>query len=291
MEKFSLSFSAIGTKWVIDCFQSFSEKKEVEKVIKYRIEEFDKTYSRFRRDSLVWSISKKEGVWEFPKDSKKLFNFYEKLYKLTEGKFTPLIGNTLIQAGYDEKYSLIPGELKPVPEIKQVYSFNYPNLTIKKPFMLDFGALGKGYLIDIISGLLKEQNVKSFCIDAGGDIFCHNLKKSARIGLENPINLKQVIGVVEINNMSICSSAGNRRRWGNYHHIMDPVTLSSSNKILSTWVLAKDTITADGLATALFLTEPEKLISHFNFEFLILYPDFKIKRTKGFKAELFLKDR
>ena len=289
METFTFSFEAIGTKWVIDCFEAFTSKKKVEILIQKRVEEFDKTYSRFRKDSLVWKISEKTGEYIFPEDSKDFFTTYDKFYKVTNGLFTPLIGNTLSEAGYDLDYSLVPKKINKVPEVSTVYSWDYPKLITKKPYILDFGGLGKGYLVDIISGLLKENGVKSFCVDGGGDMICSNLKEPMRVGLENPKDEKQVIGVVELNNKSVCASSGNRRRWDKYHHIMNPKTLESTDEILATWVIANDAITADGLATSLFLTPVKTLIKYFDFEYFILYPDFKFEKSNNFSSEIFVK--
>jgi len=259
MESFQLKFEAIGTKWVIDCFDVSVSKKEIFDKIQKRIEEFDKTYSRFRKDSLVWEISKNKGSYFFPEDSKEFFAVYQRFNSITNGAFTLLIGNTLSEAGYDADYSLIPKKINKVPAISSVYEWDYPQLNVKKPYILDFGGLGKGYLIDILSNLLKESGVNSFCVDGGGDIYCFNLNKSMRIGLENPKDQNQVIGVVEINNKSICASSGNRRKWTNYHHIINPKTLKSPESVLATWAIAKDAIIADGLATSLFLVDAKNL--------------------------------
>lgn len=284
-----ISFEAIGTKWVIDCFDSSTGREKLESLILQRIEEFDKTYSRFREDSIVSEIADKAGTYIFPPDSRELFSLYDTFHKVTNGAFTLLIGNTLSEAGYDASYSLTPKKINKVPDPSSVFSWDYPVLSVKKPYILDFGGLGKGYLIDIIAKLLIKQGIKSFCIDAGGDIYCHNLEKPMKIGLENPNDFKQVIGVVEINNKSICASSGNRRKWDRYHHIIDPTTLRSPDKILASWVIAKDAITADGLATCLFFISPEKLVKYFQFDYLILNPDFTFKKSKNFSAELFLK--
>jgi FAD:protein FMN transferase len=279
MQSFELKFEAIGTRWVIDCFDVSNTNNElIKSSVLARIGEFDKAYSRFRNDSLVWEISKKAGNYKFPPDSKDFFAFYDQLYKITDGKFTLLIGNTLDEAGYDANYSLKPRKINKIPKTDSIYTFDYPSLTIKKP-----------YLIDIIAELLRENEINSFSIDAGGDIYCFNLTKPERIGLENPKNTNQVIGVVEINNKSICASSGNRRRWDKFHHIIDPSTLRSPENILATWAIAKNAITADGVATCLFLTSPEKLLKYLDFEYFILYPDFTFRKSKKFSAELFIK--
>lgn len=292
MGSFQLSFNAIGTKWTIDCYEieNHSKKDQILLLIKNRSEKFDKTYSRFRKDSLISGISEKKGEYVFPKGDKRFFDFYEKLYKVTHGKFTLLIGKALNEAGYDSKYSLKSKKLHKIPENEEIFTYKHPKLTVKKPFTLDFGGLGKGYLIDIISEILISEGIVSFSIDAGGDIFYRNLNGGhLRVGLENPLDFKQVIGIYEIINESICSSSGSRRKWGNFHHIIDPTTLVSPQNILATWAIAENAVTADAMSTCLFLTNPQTLQRHFSFEYLILYPDFTINKSEGFTGELFFK--
>ena len=289
MENFELRFEAIGTKWTIECWNSPLSESAVFSLVKKQIEIFDKTYSRFRSDSLVWKISQKEGEYIFPEDSKTFFDLYEKLYKITEGSFTLLIGNTLDEAGYDPDYGLVPKQLNKIPKPNELFSFVFPKLKIKKPYILDFGGLGKGYLIDILTELLIQNNINSFVIEAGGDIRCLGLSKKLSVGLENPLDPSQALGVIRLLNESICASGGNKRKWANYHHIIDANRLSSPDKILATWVIAGEAIIADAVSTCLFLTSPEKLKENFNFEYLILYPDFSIDKSANFSAELFIK--
>lgn len=286
----TFSFEGIGTKWHIDLYSHLTSNKwgYLQTVIQKRVDLFEKTYSRFRPDSYINLTLSQRGTYTIPFDAKPLFLLYQKLYVITKGTFTPLIGQVLIDAGYDAEYSLIEGILRTPPRLDDVIDFHYPKVTIKKEEIFDFGACGKGYLIDIISDLIREHGVKEFCVDAGGDIR-YESPKPLRVGLENPNNLDQAIGVATITNTSLCASAGSRRKWGKFHHIIDPYTLSSPQNIIATWVIAKDTITADSLATSLFLVSPKKLLPHFSFEYLILFADSTFDKSPAFPAELFLK--
>lgn len=289
-----LNFEAIGTSWQIDIFDSvtLAQLEFVDIQIQKRIHTFDQVYSRFRSDSVVTQMSKRSGEYILPADADKMISLYYQLYQLTNGLFTPLIGQTLSDAGYDANYSLLPKKLSSPQLWENVLSFSNPILIIKEPAILDFGAGGKGYLIDLVGEVLMANKVKSFCIDAGGDILCVADKEKKfepiRIGLENPEDVKQVVGVVEVQNKSICGSAGNRRKWGDFHHIINPVTLSSPKHILATWVVADSTLLADALATALFFMEGENLKHHFDFEYAILYADSSAMRSDCFPGEFFI---
>lgn len=232
------------------------------------------------------------------------------MYDATDGLVTPLIGQVISDAGYDASYSL---NSKPViaraRKWDDVMSYEHPTLTVLEPVMLDFGAIGKGYAIDMVGRLMKENGFENFVVNAGGDILCRstkvhdaanmgakemNSRSSLRIGLEHPNNPQQVIGVAEISNQSICGSAGNRRAWGEFHHIINPATATSPKHISALWVVTdasikNPTALADALTTGLFFVEPNVLARRLcmEFEYLIIYADNTINKSKNFPAEIF----
>lgn len=285
------AFEAIGTSWTIesDVHMSAEDWQDIIATVRARIDLFDKHYSRFRDDSLVARISKKAGVYELPIDAERLLTFYRQLYDVTEGKVTPLAGDLLVEAGYDANYSLRPSNtLHPVVAWDDTMQYKHPYLTIRHPHTLDFGAAGKGYIVDIIGELLESAGVESFLIDASGDI----LRKTAghdtiKIGLGNPMDTEQAIGAARLGNGSICGSAVNRRTWAGLHHIMNPLTAEPVGDIIAAWATAETAMLADGMATALFLTDPAKLQSIFSFEYCIVQRDLTFDHSSGFVAELF----
>ncbi len=288
-----ITFDAIGTSWSINVFETLRQTDSglLKDAISQRISVFDKAYSRFRSDSWVSEIAKKQGTYTIPPDGEPMFSLYEKLYKLTGGAMTPLIGRAMEEAGYDANYSLVPKEIHTVPTWEEVVAFSFPKLELKAPVLFDFGAMGKGYLVDIVGGVMEDRGVTNYCIDAGGDIlYKTSSKKQLEVGLEHPGDKSQVIGVATILNQSICGSAGNRRKWANFHHVIDPHTLTSPKEILATWVVAKTAILADALTTALFFAKPEILIPEFEFDYLVIDEDYQVDKSENFPATLYYKE-
>lgn len=283
------SFKAIGTAWAIDIPEGLLNEAEVFESIQNCIAVFDKTYSRFREDSLVFQMSKKEGEYELPQDAFSMLSLYKEIYDLTGALMTPLVGDVLVDVGYDAKYSLQPREkIKKALEWEEVLEYNHPLIKIKKPTLLDFGAMGKGYLVDLVSEVLESYKIYEYVVNAGGDIRYRNLNnKKIRVGLENPENESEVVGIAEISNESICGSAGNRRAWGKYHHIINPKTVESPRHILALWVVAESTILADALATALFFVSPEILKEKYKFEYAILSADHSVSVSEKFPGSFF----
>lgn len=284
------TFEAIGTTWRIDIADSYNEalQQEALRAVLARIAEFDKNYSRFRNDSLISTMARHAGVYILPPDAQPMFDLYHALYTLTGGAFTPLIGQVLVDAGYDATYSLKPGKLTPPPSWDEAMVYTFPTLTMHKPALLDVGACGKGYLIDLVGEIFQRFGIHSFCVDAGGDMLYANPSQTPlRVGLEHPHDVHQVIGVAEVLPGSICGSAGNRRAWGEFHHTIDPRTLSSPKQVLATWTIAPTALVANALATCLFFLPPETLHAKYDFAHCMLYPDMSIHASPNFPAEFF----
>ena len=157
-------FQAIGTTWQIDIKDSISTEVEVLLLqkIKERIALFDIAYSRFRDDSLVTLMSRKSGRYLLPDDADKMISIYEKVFRITNGLVTPLIGQVLVDAGYDANYSLEQKTLTRPRDWDEVLVWQKPFLTLNYPALLDFGAGGKGYLVDIVSEVLEDNGIKSY---------------------------------------------------------------------------------------------------------------------------------
>jgi len=284
------SFEAIGTHWDIQINQALSDKAwtNLQEKIQQRIEVFDATYSRFRADSLVSQLAKEAGRYDLPTDGFRMLKLYKQLYDITDGHVTPLIGQVIADTGYDADYSLTAKPLQAPPQWADVITFDERSITMRTPALLDFGAAGKGCLVDLVSQLIEQAQVKHYTVNAGGDIVHRGVAgKPLPVGLENPLDTTEVIGIVELSDQSLCASAGSKRTWGDFHHIMNPRTLRPASGILATWVIADDTMTADGLATALFFCKPALLAKHFTFSYAVLHQDKQLEYSLNFPATVF----
>lgn len=283
--KHSIHFEAIGTHWSIDTDDMLDDT--IQQCIKQCIEQFDHTYSRFRDDSLVARLSQKPATVAFPKSAGILMDFYKQLYDATDGRMTPLIGGQLVDAGYDSAYSFASSEIRTLPEWDAAMQWRDSSVRTSQPLILDVGAAGKGLLVDEIAAILEGANYAAYVIDASGDIR-HKGSVGEVIGLENPDDSSRILGAAQLQNKSLCASADNRRSWGdNMHHIFDPHTKQPVDTVRATWVIADDTMSADGLATALFFVDASRL-SNWQFDYVRLLSDGVIERSENFIGELYL---
>jgi len=277
------SFQAIGTYWSVITHAPLPD--EVVAAIDQTVEEFDSIYSRFRSDSLVRQMSEHAGSYTFPQSSSYLFDFYEQLYIATDGQMTPLIGDLLVDAGYDDSYSFSPGSLRDVAVLEDAIDRKGAALTIHQPVTLDLGAAGKGYLIDIIGALLESNNIADYIVDGSGDMR-HQGDIENRVGLEHPGNTSQVIGVIDVSNKSLAASATNRRQWKGMHHVLNPHTKKPVENVVATWVIADEAMVADGLATALFFVNPDRL-KNFSFQYVRMHSDGSLDYSPELGGQLF----
>lgn len=280
-------FDAIGTNWEIDTVDSLGAS--VRAVIRERIEDFDRVYSRFREDSVVTALSRKAQTVVLPDDAVNLFGLYRALYGATGGAVSPLVGDALTHLGYDATYRLtsLPGPARPIPAFDDVVSLDGTTLTAHRPVTLDIGAVGKGYLVDIVAGLLDDNDVTEYTIDASGDVR-HRGHVSEKVGLENPRDPSHILGVADVSNRALAASATNRRTWGDgLHHIINALTGLPTQTVEATFVIADTAAMADGLATALFMASPEELQRVGGFDWLMMFSDGSLRASRNFPGEVF----
>lgn len=283
------SYKALGTGWHVTIWDEISDSsfETIKNKVIEMTNEFDQTYSRFIDTSLVSRISKSKGKYSVPADFIAMLKMYMDLYYLTDKKLNPLIGFTISDLGYDAKYSLTPKEnIRKTPDLfETVKIISETEIETSEAVLFDLGALGKGFMVDKIASYLKSLDLKIFLVDGSGDIYYQGVEK-IQVGLEDPDDKSKVIGAMGMNTGAMCASGTNRRKWRNYHHVIDPTTSLSTEGIVSTWVISQSTTLSDALASCLFFVAPEKL-SKFKFEYCIMNEERKIKNSPGFNAEFF----
>lgn len=279
-------FEAIGTAWRIDTPAPLSEDA-LERILA-RIDEFDRAYSRFRPDSLVTRLAANGGAIDLPEDAVPLLDLYARLYGLTDGALTPLVGASLERLGYDAEYRLVPsGPALPSPRWEDSLAVEGARVTAAEPVLLDMGAAGKGYLVDLVAAELVSLGFPESTVDGSGDLR-HSGEDPLRVALEHPYQPGKAIGVVEVTDGALCASAANRRAWGEgLHHILDARTGLPVRTVAATWVLADTALEADGLASALFLSDPERFEDDFDFRYVRMFTDGSAQYSADLPGEVF----
>ena len=282
-----LAFEAIGAPWSIETAEPVDS--QLESAIAARIESFDRTWSRFRADSLVSRIAREPGRYRLPPEAGALLEVYRALYEATDGAVSPLVGRSLERLGYDSAYTLRDsGERGPAPEWSSALAWDGTELTAVRPVTLDVGAAGKGYLVDLVAALLREAGHTDFVADASGDLV-HAGSEPTRVGLEHPLDTTRAIGIALVGNQALAASAANRRAWGDgLHHVIDATTGLPTSTVIATWVVAPTGLLADGIATGLFFAPAESFAALGAFEWVRMFATGRVDSSPDLQGELFL---
>ena len=314
--------------------------------IKACIDGYERVLSRFREDSLVASMREARcgGSFDFPDWTLRLFELYDRLGDATDGAIDPCVGEDLIRLGYDAAYSFVMqtdagerlGALRGRPTWRCDVERHGTTLLTKRPVSLDFGACGKGYLVDLIAAMVRSVSAQ-FVIDAGGDLFIHSPNVPIAIALEDPADPARAVGTASVTSGAFCASAPSRRHWGEaaghrLHHLLNAIDGRPADQVAATWAyVAADrparhgrndrnttahngetggsfaqssetgvspsgmtafesipTALADGLATALFVTQPQQLRAHFAFDCALLTAARHARASAGFPGNFFV---
>jgi FAD:protein FMN transferase len=290
-------FEAIGAPWRIDVQPGptgAGATLEDRAAVDARIARFDRDWSRFRDDSRIRAMSRNGGRHALADDAGPLMAHLRDLYEVTQGRVNPLVGRSLEQLGYDATYRLIAqGEPIAAPAWEDAISLvtdgDQLALDAPAPIVLDVGAAGKGYLVDLVAELLIARGADGAVVDGSGDLRAVG-EASIRVGLENPANPDLVVGVVELAaGRALAASAPNRRAWGEgLHHIVDATTgRPVAGSVIATWAVADSALVADGAATALFLGEPRAITERLGVEYVRMHADGRLEASDGWEGDVF----
>lgn len=190
------------------------------------------------------------------------------LSKSSQHLFNPAIGKLIELWGFNEEERSItkPPSKKQIsalvnksPKMTDIELKGITTRSHNPDIMLNFGAIAKGYAIDIGIERLKELNINNAIINAGGDLRAigKHGDRPWKIGIRNP-RKEGVIASLEIQNDESIFTSGDYERYfeydgKRYHHIIDPRTGFPATGTISVTVIHPNAATADAASTALFV--------------------------------------
>lgn len=235
-----------------------------------RMEELHRKVNRFSPESEIYLINKQAGQ-EPVEVSDLTFNLVEQSLRIagiTNGAFNPTIAPLVELWAFGESASqrVPPAEdintaLKLVGCQKVLLDKEQRTVYLAEKGMgLDMGAIAKGYAVEQAVSILKNNNISSALVTAGGNIYALGEKQDSRpwqIGIRNPLHKDKVLGYVRLENEAIDTSGDYERFfWADgqkYCHILDPRTGYPVQGISGCTVIADDSTDADAFATAVFV--------------------------------------
>ena len=129
---------------------------------------------------------------------------------------------------------------------------------------IDLGGIAKGYAVDRAIALLQAAGVHHAYVSAGGDsrILGDKQGRPWLVGIQHPRDRKKLAASLPLRDAAISTSGDYERFFDEndvrYHHIIDPRTGISANRVRSVTVIGKACFTTDALSTGLFVLGVEK---------------------------------
>lgn len=279
-------FKALGSQitLVIEDNDKFKLLAEAEK----EIIDFEHNFSRFPSSSELSAFNNAPaGKIKVSEEMAELISLSLRYYKLSKGIFDPSIIDNLEKFGYSDSFEKLPlkqkGQLdlfsldKLWQQRAHLEDLKILGKTVIKPnnLRLDFGGLGKGYVIDKISAKLnKELDNKDYWLSAGGDLIASGQPESEegwKIKIQDPLHLDQDSFSFNTKGKRIAlATSGTVKRKGyigkeEWNHLIDPRSgHPSKNGVLSVSAFAPKAIEADIFAKTALILGPEKGLNFLN---------------------------
>lgn len=252
--------------------------------------------SRFDPDSELMQLSAQPGA---PVPASPILfeavQFALAVADATDGVFDPTVGVSMERRGFNRQYSTGAIRRTAVAAADDV-SFRDVHLdpeqqtiTLKRPLILDLGAVAKGLAVDTAAQELRPFH--DFVVDAGGDLYLSGRNPAGEpwsVGIRHPRLYDRMIETLRVSDQAVCTSgdyerldAGGLRA----PHIVHPQSGQDATGAASVTVIAPTAMLADALATAAFVAGPDEgvdLLERAGVQGVIYSPSLDRRATPGF---------
>jgi len=202
---------------------------------------------------------------------------------------------------FDEKHKAVPAQEDLAAAVSRVNFLDIEiadrTVKLKKAGMsLNLGAIAKGYAVDRALSVLTQAGLKNALVNAGGDLAAIGGPKDGqpwKIGLQHPRKPEAVIAELNLSGEAVATSGDYQKYFirdgTRYHHILNPRTGWPAAEMISATVIAKNTMDADALATAVFVLGVQKGLALIEktpeVEALLVTSSGKFRLSSGLKSK------
>lgn len=225
--------------------------------------------SRHVEDSEVSRLSRADKPFQVSRETADLIRAGQRIARISNGAFDLTLGQLkeLWAINTDQPHVPTPAELQQAlsgigPDALRVDG----RLVSKRSAALkiDLGGIAKGYAVDRAVTLLRQREITSAAVNAGGDISLigDHQGQPWRIGIQHPRQQGGILITLPLINQAVVTSGDYERFFEQdgirYHHIFDPTSGRPARLCQSVTVIAADAASADALATAAFVLGPQR---------------------------------
>ncbi|PHS54419.1 MAG: thiamine biosynthesis protein ApbE [Lutibacter sp.] len=285
--------NAIGTTFSIRYLDTSNKKFDAK--IDSLIKAINKSVSTYISTSDISKINSGDTTVVIDELFKEIFLKSERIYAETEGVFDPTIGTLVNAWGFGPEKAIENLDSLKIKELLKFVGFDKVRIKDGKIIKLypqiyfDFNAIAKGFLVDVVSKLFEQHEIKNYMVEIGGEIRARGVNqhnKYWRIAIENPNfdGSRTFATTIQLRNESMATS-GNYRKFRTteegkkYVHTINTKTgFATESNLLSASVISKtDCADVDAYATAFMAMGLERskvfLTKHKELKVLLIYGD------------------
>jgi thiamine biosynthesis lipoprotein len=128
---------------------------------------------------------------------------------------------------------------------------------------ITLNSVAQGYITDAIADLLRNEGFEKAMVDLGEfhAVGAHPDGHPWRVGLQNALAPTEVGRVIELDDTALAVSGGygtTFEQTGRFHHIFDPHTGASANKLADVAVIGPRATAANALSVAIYVAGEER---------------------------------
>jgi thiamine biosynthesis lipoprotein len=279
VEPLRFSGATMGTTWsVVLVSPEEGLHTDLSLLLQQRLEHLNALLSAYDPDSDVSRFNRYQGSDWFAvsQETAAVVTLAQSVSALTSGAFDISVGSLVDLWGFgpSERRQELPAQ-DLIDEYRSWTGYTKLDVrltpaALKKTvgrLQIDLAAVAKGYAVDMLAELLRQQGVENYLVEVGGELQVAGLRADGtlwQVGLEKPLEgVREVDRVLPITGTALATS-GNYRNYyvaqgQHYAHTIDPVSgRPVVHKLASATVLDQSCAKADALATALMVMGEEK---------------------------------
>ena len=271
----------------------------------------NKSMSTYIKNSDISKINRGDDQVVVDHHFKTVFNASKAVFTATQGFFDPTVGSLVNAYGFGPEEGLATLTASDRDRLLALTGFEKVTLLKEGRILktnpniyLDFNAIGKGYVVDVLSSMMEKRfGYTNTLVEIGGELQAkgkHILKNSPwTVAIDTPnenIVERDLLRTLTLQNQALATS-GNYRKFridekGNkYVHTINPFDgTAQPSKVLSASVIAADCMTADAYATALMSMPISKIetLPLDGIEYMLVLAgdngNYDIQRSPGFPS-------
>lgn len=184
-------------------------------------------------------------------DLAQVFNAALDFAAASDGLFDPSVAPWLVAAGHLPRHHPLPADTAPD---WQAIELDGDRVRFARPLLVDFGGIAKGYAVDAALALLRDRDLASARVNAGGDLARFG-GSAEPVRVRHPAQPTLGLHLANLGNGAVATSAGYYQ--ATTSPLRHPHTGSELCRTISVSVLAPTCLAADAL-TKIVAADPPR---------------------------------